>query len=467
MQLLKLNMIGNHNTRAILLSVTGVTMLAASALLVTACSSANSKAATTAPPSVPVDTVRVRQENVPLIGDWVGTLDGFVNAQIQPQVIGYLVQQNYLEVSSVAKDQVLFQIDRRPFQATVDQAAAQVEQAKGQLAQAKAQQSLAQINLKRDTPLAEARAISQSQLDNDTQQAEQAGAAVTAARAAVSAAEAALATANLNLGFTEVRSLVSGIAGQATTQVGNLVNPQPVLTSVSKLDPIKVYFSISDAEYLALTDRAHIAGSNLLGGRSELALTLILADGKVWQHTGQIVFVERQMNQQTGAIRIAASFPNPGNVLRPGQFGRVTAQTEIRQNAILVPQMAVQELQGTKQVLYRWARQQSAHRKRDPRPPGGKRLDHHKRITRGSTSNHKQRANTARRRADQCARDQRTGGYRDIQSNGSEVRHVQVLHSPPHCGHRKCDSGLLGIAVHSGGPLQSRTKLCSSAGHCT
>jgi membrane fusion protein, multidrug efflux system len=150
----------------------------------------------------------------------VGTLDGFVNAQIQPQVSGYLVQQKYREGSLVAKDQVLFQIDRRQFQATVDQASAQVEQAKGQLAQAKAQQSLAQINLKRDTPLAQARAISQSQLDNDTQQAEQADAAVAAAKASVSAAEAALATANLNLGFTQVRSLVSGVAGQAATQVG-------------------------------------------------------------------------------------------------------------------------------------------------------------------------------------------------------------------------------------------------------
>ena len=350
MQLLKVKSFGNHNTHDTLLSVTGVTMLAASALLVTACSSANSKAAANAPASVPVDAVKVRQDDVPLIGDWVGTLDGFVNVQIQPQVSGYLVQQNYREGSSVAKDQVLFQIDRRQFQATVDQAAAQVEQAEGQLAQAKAQQNLAQINLKRDTPLAQARAIAQSQLDNETQQADQADAAVATAEAAVSAAEAALATANLNLGFTEVRSLVSGIAGQATTQVGNLVNPQSVLTSVSKLDPIKVYFSISDAEYLALTDRAHMAGSNLLGGQSELPLTLILADGKVWQHTGHIVFVDRQMNQQTGAIRIAASFPNPGNVLRPGQFGRVTAQTEVRPSAILVPQMAVQELQGTKQV---------------------------------------------------------------------------------------------------------------------
>jgi len=349
MQLLKLDMVEYQNTRAILLSIAGVGMLAASALLVTACNSRDPKAAATSA-AVPVDAVRVRQDNVPLIGDWVGTLDGFVNAQIQPQVSGYLVHQNYREGASVAKDQVLFQIDRRQFQATVDQAAAQVEQAKGQLAQAKAQQSLAQINLKRDTPLAQAKAIAQSQLDNDTQGAEQANAAVAAAKATVSAAEAALATANLNLGFTEVRSLVSGIAGQATIQVGNLVNSQSVLTSVSQLDPIKVYFSISDAEYLALADRANSAGMNLLGEKSGLPLTLILTNGRLWPHKGHIVFVDRQMNQQTGAIRIAASFPNPGTILRPGQFGRVTAQTEIRQNAILVPQMAVQELQGTKQV---------------------------------------------------------------------------------------------------------------------
>jgi membrane fusion protein (multidrug efflux system) len=350
MKLLKLKMVENHRTRETLLSIVCVTSLAASTLLITACDSRERRVTAASSAILPVDAVRVRQENVPLVGDWVGTLDGFINAQIQPQVSGYLVQQKYREGSFVAKDQVLFQIDRRQFEATVDQASAQVEQAKGQLAQAKAQQSLAQINLKRDTPLAQARAISQSQLDNDTQQAEQADAAVAAAKAAVNAAAAALATANLNLGFTEVRSLVSGVAGQAVTQVGNLVNPQSVLTSVSQLDPIKVYFSISDAEYLALIDRVHSAGSNLLEKKSELPLTLILTDGKVWPYEGHIVFVDRQMNQQTGAIRIAASFPNPGNVLRPGQFGRVTAETEIRRDALLVPQMAIQELQGTKQV---------------------------------------------------------------------------------------------------------------------
>jgi membrane fusion protein (multidrug efflux system) len=351
MQLPKLNMVGSRNTRGLLVFAASTTFLALTALMITACGSRDSKVAANSSSGVPVDAVRVRQGNVPLAGDWVGTLDGFVNAQIQPQVSGYLVQQKYREGSPVAKDQVLFQIDPRPFQAIVDQAAAQLQQAKGQLAQAKAQQTLAQINLKRDTPLAQVRAIAQSQLDNERQQAEQTDAGVAAAEAAISAADAALTTAKLNLGFTEVRSLVSGVAGQAMTQVGNLVNPQSVLTSVSQLDPIKVYFSLSDAEYLVLVERANKStGNSLLRGKSQLPLTLTLADGKVWPNKGHIVFVDRQMNQQTGAIRIAASFPNPGNILRPGQFGRVTAETEIRQNAILVPQFAVQEMQGTKQV---------------------------------------------------------------------------------------------------------------------
>jgi len=195
------------------------------------------------PAAMPVSVVKVRQADVPLTGSWVGTLDGYVNAQIQPQVGGYLVRQNYREGAPVAKDQVLFEIDPRPFQAAVDQAAAEVGRAKGQLAQAEAQRGLAQINLKRDTPLAQARAIAQSQLDNDKQQAEQADAGVAAAQAAVGSAEAALTTSKLNLGFTQVRSLIRGVAGQATTQVGNLVSPQSVLTSVSQLDPVKVYFS--------------------------------------------------------------------------------------------------------------------------------------------------------------------------------------------------------------------------------
>jgi membrane fusion protein, multidrug efflux system len=311
------------------------------------------RAATASPAAMgpmPVSVVRVAEADVPLTGSWVGTLDGFVNAQIQPQVSGYLVKQEYREGAPVAKGQVLFQIDPRPFQAVVDQAQAQVEQAKGQLAEARAQLALAQINVKRDTPLAQARAIARSQLDNETQQEAQAQATVAAGEAAVSAAQAALKTAQLNLGFTEVRSLIDGVAGQATTQVGNLVGPQSVLTAVSQLDPIKVYFSISDSEYLGLIERARQAGGDLLRSGSNLPLTLTLANGQPYPYKGHFVFVDRQMNQQTGAIRIAASFPNPGNVLRPGQFGRVTGETEIRHNAVLVPQIAVQELQGIEQI---------------------------------------------------------------------------------------------------------------------
>ncbi len=300
--------------------------------------------------AMPVSAVRVTTADVPLHGEWVGTLDGFVNAQIQPQVSGYLIRQLYKEGSPVSKGQVLFEIDPRPFQAALEQAQGQVGQAQGQLGQAQAQLGLAQINVNRDTPLAEQHAIAQSQLDNDKQQALQAQAGVRTAQAAIAAAQANVASAKLNLGFTQVRSLISGIAGQATTQVGNLVSPQSVLTAVSQVNPIKVYFSLSDNEYLALTRRAESGHHDLLHSSNNLPLSLTLANGEAYPQTGHIVFVDRQMNQQTGAIRIAAAFPNPGNVLRPGQFGRVRAQTEVLHDAILVPQVAVTELQGIQQV---------------------------------------------------------------------------------------------------------------------
>jgi membrane fusion protein (multidrug efflux system) len=299
---------------------------------------------------MPVDVVTAHQSNVAVSSDWVGTLDGFVNAQIQPQVTGYLILQNYREGSVVHKGQVLFQIDPRPFQAVLEQAQGQLGQARGSVGQAQAQLELAQINVKRDTPLAAGRAIAQSQLDTETQQASQAEATVRSAQASVAAAQAAVDTARINLGFTQVRSLITGVAGQATTQVGNLVGPQSVLTAVSQLEPIRVYFSISDSEYLGLIKSAGTNDSDLLHDSSKLPLTLTLSNGSVFPHTGRIIFVDRQMNQQTGAIRIAASFPNPGNILRPGQFARVRAQTTVINNAILVPQAAVQEMQGLEQV---------------------------------------------------------------------------------------------------------------------
>lgn len=325
-------------------------LLALSTLAITGCDKPSTAAPARAMGPMPVSVVRVQTSDVPLRGQWVGTLDGFVNANIQPQVSGYLVRQLYREGSQVSKGAVLFQIDPRPFEDALHQAEGQLGQAQGQLGQAQAQLGLTQINVNRDTPLAEQRAIAQSQLDNDKQQALQAQAGVRTAQASIAAAQANVSNAKLNVGFTQVRSLISGVAGQATTQVGNLVGPQSVLTSVSQLDPIKVYFSISDGEYLALVQRAQAGHRDLLHSSNNLPLTLSLADGHAYPHTGHIVFVDRQMNQQTGAIRIAAAFPNPGNVLRPGQFGRVAAETEVLHNALLVPQLAVTELQGMEQV---------------------------------------------------------------------------------------------------------------------
>jgi membrane fusion protein, multidrug efflux system len=311
-------------------------MLLLSAGLLAGCGKKEASAASGPPPAMPVSVVKVEPTDVPLTGEWVGTMDGYVNAQIQPQAVGYLIRQDYREGSEVAKDQVLFEIDPRPFQAVLDQA-------EGQVGQAKAQLGLAEINVNRDTPLAEAHAIAKSQLDNETQQKLQ-------AEASVKSAEAAVETAKLNLGFCQVRSLISGVAGQATTQVGNLVNTQSILTSVSQLNPIKIYFSISDSEYLALTHQAATRGTDLLKGASKVPLTLTLSNGNEYPSKGHIAFVDRQLNSQTGAIRIAAAFPNPGNILRPGQFGRVKAETEVRHNAMLVPQAAVSELQGQQQV---------------------------------------------------------------------------------------------------------------------
>jgi membrane fusion protein (multidrug efflux system) len=315
-------------------------------------------------PAVAVGVTTVVQKDVPIYGDWVATLDGYVNANIQPQVTGYLIKQNYREGSYVHKDEVLFEIDPRPFQAALDrtqgqlaQAKSQLAQAEGQLGQAHAQLALAQINVKRDTPLAAAHAIPQSQLDNDVQGQAQAEAvvktdeaAIQAAKAAIQAAQAAVEQAQLNLGFTKVRSLIDGIAGIASVQIGNLVGPNAVLTTVSSVNPIKAYISISEQEYLELAGRMHASGADLLRSGNDIPLQLTLANGEVYPHHGRIAFADRQVDPQTGTIRVAGAFPNPGNVLRPGQFGRVRAMTGFHKGALLVPQRAVSELQGRDQV---------------------------------------------------------------------------------------------------------------------
>jgi len=307
-------------------------LLPATVFLAAGCG--NPKAAP-AIPSPEVEVAGVVQKDVPIFSEWVATLDGFINAQIQPQVAGYVIRQTYKEGSFVRKGQILFQIDPRPFQALLDQA-------KAQLAQAQAQLGKTEMDVNRDTPLAKERAIAQSQLDNDVQ-AEQ------AAQAAVKAAEALVEQARLNLEFTDVKSLVDGIAGIAQVQIGNLVNPTAVLTTVSQVNPIKAYFSISEQEYIHYAGRinAQTQKETPSGGPP---FDLILADGSIYPHQGSALLTNRQVDTATGSIQIVCSFPNPQNALRPGQFGRLRAAPEVRNGALLVPQKAVTELQGTYQL---------------------------------------------------------------------------------------------------------------------
>jgi membrane fusion protein (multidrug efflux system) len=286
-------------------------------------------------PAPEVEVVSVVQRDVPIYGEWVATLDGYVNAQIQPQVTGYIVDQTYKEGSFVRKGQILFQIDTRPFQALLDQA-------KAQLAQAQAQAGKTQLDVDRDTPLAKERAIAESQLDNDIQ-------ANLAAKASVKAAEAQVEQAQLNLDFTHVTSLVDGIAGIAQVQIGNLVNPTTALTSVSQVNPIKAYFPISEQEYMHYAARINAHNQQEVPSDAP-PFELILADGMVYPQKGRLLLTNRQVDVTTGSIQLVCAFPNPNNILRPGQFGRVRAAGETRTGALLVPQRAVTELQGTYQV---------------------------------------------------------------------------------------------------------------------
>ena len=289
------------------------------------------------PPRPPqVQVAHAIEKDVSIYGEWVATLDGYVNAQIQPQVTGYLIKQAYREGSLVHKNDVLFEIDPRPFRAVLDQA-------KAQLAQAQAQLGNATLNVNRDIPEAEANAIPRSQLESDTQMQ-------LAAKATVEASHAAVEQAALNLSFTKVRSLITGIAGITQVQVGNLVTPSTVLTAVSQVDPIKAYFPISGEDYLRIAGTIHLEAMNLLSSTSPIPLQLILSNGSTYAHGGGILFADRQVDQQTGTIRIAGAFANPGNILRPGQYAKVRAVTQILKGALLVPQRAVSQLQGSAQV---------------------------------------------------------------------------------------------------------------------
>ncbi len=341
------------------------------ALLATAaCTAKTSAASPPAPPEVKVAIVE--QRDVPIYHEWIGTLDGMVNAAIRAEVTGYLLSQTYTEGGFVRKGQSLFEIDARPFQAALDQAQGQLSQARGQVAQARAQlaqaeaqlaQSVAsqkrtQLDVDKYTPLVAMQAVTRQDFDNAAQNnvaaraqieaskatVETARAQIEATNAAVESAQAAVEAAKVNTGFTHLASPIDGIAGRALVQVGNLVSPSSgVITTVSTLDPIKANFTVGEQEYLSLTR----AGGNDL---AKLQLELILADGSTYPLKGKFSFADRQVDPSTGAIQLTGLFPNPGNRLRPGQYGKVRAAVGTSMGALLIPQRAVTELQGAYQV---------------------------------------------------------------------------------------------------------------------
>lgn len=388
----------------LLLSTTGVgTLLVVAGLLVFARSS---KPVEAAPRPLEVEVISVKQSDVPIYKEWIGTTDGMVNAEIKAQVTGYLLRQHFKEGSLVRKGQLLFEIDPRPFQAAVDQANGQVAQFEGQLeqassqvvqaeaqlgqassqlsqsqaqlAQAEANQVKTQLDVDRYRPLVEQKAVTQQEYDNAVQTNIASKAQVEAARAGIEAARAQLAhakaqvgtakagiatakgqlenaramvsTAVLNLGFTKITAPIDGIAGIAQAHVGNLVSTTSgTLTTVSTVDPIKVYFTLSEQEYLNYT-RPSLRDAEQSGALEQLELELVLADGSTYPEKGRFFFADREVDPTTGAIRLAGVFPNAGNLLRPGQYGRVRAVTSVREEALLVPQRAVSELQGAYQV---------------------------------------------------------------------------------------------------------------------
>jgi len=286
------------------------------------------KARQSAPPPT-VQVVEVTREDVPIYHQWVGSLDGFVNVDIKPQVTGYVREQLYADGAFVRKGSVLFLIDQRGYKDVADGARADLDRSEAALGKAR-------LDVQRDRQLIAAQAITRQQFENDL-------AAERQAAASAAAAHASLSQAQLNHSWTQVTSLVDGVAGIAQVQVGNLVNASTTMTSVSQVDPIKVQFSISETEYLASVHGTHWAEP----GRQTGSLELVLQDGTVHPQQGTVIAVNRQFSAQTGTIVVQAAFANPGNVLRPGQYARVRAAISTRKDALLVPQRAINELQGT------------------------------------------------------------------------------------------------------------------------
>src|SRR5436190_5031226 len=287
------------------------------------------------PPPPEVLVTEVKQQDVPIYNEYVGQLDASVNATIQSRVQGYLVSQNYKEGQPVKKDDVLFEIDRRPFEAAL-------AQAKAAFLQADASAKQAEMNAQRAADLFQRKVSSEQERDNAVQSA-------TAARAQAEAQRAAVEQAQLSLDYTTIHAPVDGIAGLVRVQVGDLISAGTTLTTVTKVDPIKCYFTVSEQRFSEYS-RKYSDPQERITHEKELRFELILADGSTYPHTGEWFAADNQVDVRTGSLRVAATFPNPGNILRPGQFARIRVLYEVKPGALLVPQRAVTELQGTTQV---------------------------------------------------------------------------------------------------------------------
>lgn len=301
--------------------------------------------AAAAPPIV--QSTSVVQEDVPITKEWVTTLDGFVNADVRPQIKGLLIKQMYMNGEFVSNGTPLFQIDPRPFQATLDQANGNLEQAKANLQRAQAQLGKTEIDVARYTPLAKESAISQQELDDSIQADLAAKAEVEQAKAAIESSRAAVESAQLDVSFTRIVSPINGVAGIANAQVGNFVSPlDPPLTTISTINPILANFTASEQEYLNAVKVAAGSGSTQETILRQLEWHLRLADGTIYPQTGRFYALDRQVNVRTGAILVKVQFPNPGNVLRPGGFATISTVVRMEKNALVVPQRAVNEMQG-------------------------------------------------------------------------------------------------------------------------
>jgi len=290
------------------------------------------------PPLVQVEVADVIQKDVPIQMEWVGTTDGSNNALIRAQVSGYLIKRPYTEGSFVKKGDLLFELDPSKFQTVLDQAL-------GDLAKAQAQFTKSKQDVDRDTPLAKEGAISKKELDDSIQ-------THAGAKGALATAKAAVEQAKLNLGWTKIQAPIDGVVGISKAQIGDLIDVNTELTSISTLDPIRVYFPVSEQEYFDAAEKIQQGYKDQKEGKgySLALLELILGGEKVYPHKGQFHLVDRQVDTKTGTIRVAALFPNPNNLLRPGQFARVRAVTKTKEKAILIPQRAVTEMQGSYQV---------------------------------------------------------------------------------------------------------------------